>query len=41
MRRRHASILALLATISLSACGGDEDGEATAGASDAITPAHR
>ena len=33
MTRRHASLLALLATISLSACGGDEDSEATAGAS--------
>jgi len=38
MTRRHASLLALLATISLSACGGDEDREPTGGASDASTP---
>jgi hypothetical protein len=38
--RRHALVLALLATISLSACGGaDEDGEQAAGAPDASTPA--
>jgi hypothetical protein len=36
-RRRHAIALALLATISPSACGGDEDRE-TGGASDASTP---
>jgi hypothetical protein len=39
MTRRHASLLALLATISLSACGGDEDNEPDAGASDTSTPA--
>jgi hypothetical protein len=38
MTRRHASLLALLATISLSACGGDEDTEPAAGAPDANTP---
>ncbi len=38
-RRRHALVLALLATISLSACGGDEDGDQAAGAPDASTPA--
>jgi hypothetical protein len=38
MTRRHASLLALLATVSLSACGGDEDREPTGGASDASTP---
>src|SRR4051794_23101980 len=38
-RRRHALVLALLATISLSACGADDDGEQTAGAPDASTPA--
>jgi hypothetical protein len=38
MTRRHASLLALLATISISACGGDEDNEPAAGASDASTP---
>jgi hypothetical protein len=38
MTRRHASLLALLATISLSACGGDEDTEPAAGAPDASTP---
>jgi hypothetical protein len=37
-RRRHAIVLALLATISLSACGGEEDGEPVAGAPDASTP---
>ena len=38
--RRHALVLALLATISLSACGGaDEDGDQAAGAPDASTPA--
>ena len=39
MTRRHASLLALLATISLSACGGDEDTEPAAGAPDTSTPA--
>ncbi len=39
-RRRHALVLALLAAISLSACGGaDEDGDQATGASDASTPA--
>jgi hypothetical protein len=39
-RRRHALVLALLAAISLSACGGaDEDGDPEAGASEASTPA--
>jgi hypothetical protein len=39
-RRRYALVLALLATISLSACGGaDEDGDEAAGAPDASTPA--
>jgi hypothetical protein len=39
-RRRYALVLALLATISLSACGGtDEDGDQAAGASDASTGA--
>jgi hypothetical protein len=39
-RRRYALVLALLATISLSACGGtDEDGDQAAGASDASTAA--
>ncbi len=38
MTRRHASLLALLATISLSACGGDEDGQPPAGAPDTSTP---
>ena len=38
MTRRHASLLALLAAISLSACGGDEDTEPTAGTPDANTP---
>lgn len=38
MTRRHASLLALLATISLSACGAEEDGEPAAGAADASTP---
>jgi hypothetical protein len=38
MTRRHAALLALLATISVSACGGDEDGEPAAGAPDASTP---
>ena len=38
MTRRHASLLALLATISLSACGGDEDNEPAASASEASTP---
>jgi hypothetical protein len=38
MTRRHASLLALLATISLSACGGEEDSGPSAGASDASTP---
>jgi hypothetical protein len=33
-RRRHALVLALLATISLSACGGDDDGDQDGGASD-------
>src|SRR5215204_5524505 len=39
MTRRHASLLALLATNSLSACGGDEDQEPAAGAPDTSTPA--
>jgi hypothetical protein len=39
MTRRHASLLALLATISLSACGGDEGSEPASGAPDANTPA--
>ena len=39
-RHRHALVLALLATISLSACGGaDEDGDQAAGATEASTPA--
>jgi hypothetical protein len=39
-RRRHAIVLALLATMSFSACGGaDEDGDQGAGAPDASTPA--
>jgi hypothetical protein len=39
-RRRHAVLLALLATVSLSACGGaDEDGDQSTGASRASTPA--
>jgi hypothetical protein len=39
-RRRHAFLLALLATVSLSACGGaDEDGDQATGASGASTPA--
>jgi hypothetical protein len=39
-RRRYALVLALLATISLSACGGtDEDGDQAAGASEASTAA--
>lgn len=39
-RRRHAFLLALVATVSLSACGGaDEDGNQAAGASGASTPA--
>jgi len=38
MTRRHASLLALIATISLSACGGDEDSEPAAGGTDARTP---
>ena len=38
-RRRHALVLALLAAISLSACGGaDEDGDQAAGAPEASTP---
>jgi hypothetical protein len=38
--RRNALVLALLATVSLSACGGeDEDGDQAAGAPDASTPA--
>ena len=37
-RRRHAIVLGLLATVSLSACGGaDEDGEQGASTSDAST----
>ena len=37
---RHALVLALLAAMSLSACGGaDEDGEQGAGSSDTSTPA--
>jgi hypothetical protein len=37
---RNALVLALLATVSLSACGGDhEDSDQAAGASDASTPA--
>jgi len=39
-RRPYALVLALLATISLSACGGaDEDGDEAAGAPDASAPA--
>ena len=38
MTRRHAFLLALLATISLAACGGDEDSEPPADALDASTP---
>jgi hypothetical protein len=39
-RRRHALILALLATVSLSACGGaDEDGDQAGDAPEASTPA--
>jgi hypothetical protein len=39
-RRRYALVLALLATVSLSACGGaDEDGDEAAGAPDASSPA--
>ena len=38
--RRHAFRLALLATVSLSACGGaDEDGDQATGAPEASTPA--
>jgi hypothetical protein len=38
-RRRYALVLALFATISLSACGGtDEDGDQAAGTSGASTP---
>ena len=38
-RRRHALVLALLAAISLSACGGaDDDRDQAAGAADAGTP---
>jgi hypothetical protein len=38
-RRRHALVLALLAAISLSACGGaDEDGDQPAGAPETSTP---
>jgi hypothetical protein len=38
-RRRHALVLALLAAMSLSACGGpDEDGEQGTSTSDASTP---
>ena len=39
MTRRHATLLALLATIALSACGGDEDTEPAAGAPDGHDPA--
>jgi hypothetical protein len=38
-RRRSALVLALLATIFLSACGGEEDGDQAASAPDASTPA--
>jgi hypothetical protein len=39
-RRRRTLVLALLATVSLSACGGaDEDGDQATGAPDASTPA--
>jgi hypothetical protein len=39
-RRRHALILALLATVSLSACGGaDEDGDQVGDAPETSTPA--
>jgi hypothetical protein len=38
MTRRHASLLALLATIPFSACGGDDDDEPAAGASEASMP---
>jgi hypothetical protein len=39
-RRRHAPILALLAAVSLSACGGaDEDGDQAGDAPEASTPA--
>jgi hypothetical protein len=38
--RRHALVLALLAAMSLSACGGaDDDGDQAGGAPDASTPA--
>ena len=43
--RRNALVLALLATVSLSACGGDEDGDQPAGAPETSTsepePSHR
>jgi hypothetical protein len=38
MTPRHAFLLVLLATISLAACGGDEDRESLADAPDASTP---
>jgi hypothetical protein len=38
-RRPHAVVLALLATVSLSACGADEDGDPATGAPGASTPA--
>src|SRR4051794_24896486 len=38
-RRRHMLALALLAAISLSACGGADDGDQTPGAPEASTPA--
>jgi hypothetical protein len=37
--RRHALVLALLAAMSFTACGGDQDDDQAAGASDASTPA--
>jgi hypothetical protein len=36
--RRNALLLALLATVSLPACGGDEDGDQPAGAPETSTP---
>ena len=36
--RRYALVLALLATISVSACGGEEDGDQAAGVPDVSTP---
>ncbi len=39
LARRNALVLALLATLSLSACGGDEDGDEAAGAPEMGTSA--